>query len=299
MIEYAAENRKLGIATCPPEAGPERRFVPESLTPLAHTAIYNHLTSPQRLRYNQLAGCCMNEQIRFFEVLIARNVLPRCREWELPSSLRRSIGNFMVDENRHAEMFHQFNRHFAPRIYGQMDFYFVSLSPVSRIVLKHTTQRPGLFPLWIWLGMLQEERVVSYSKQILQARDELDPVFVEVHRQHLVDEVHHVQWDEELLAFIWPRTRTWLRHFNARLFAWMIREFFMVPKRSGIRVVEELAKEFPELTSDLPEMKRQLCALQDDAEFLSNLYSRDTLPRVFAWLDRWPECSALKEALRG
>lgn len=44
----------------------ERPFLPEGLTPLAHTAAYAMLTAQQRLRYNQLHGLYVNEQILLF-----------------------------------------------------------------------------------------------------------------------------------------------------------------------------------------------------------------------------------------
>ncbi len=96
---------------------------------------------------------------------------------------------------------------------------------------------------------MQEERSLYFSKSCLEKADELEPRFVAIHRAHLADEVGHVGWDGELLDWLWPRTGRTMRRVNVRLLEWMIGEFFLLPKRSGVRVVAQLAREFSHLDS--------------------------------------------------
>jgi len=117
--------------------------------------------------------------------------------------------------------------------------------------------------------------------------------FVEAHRRHLADEAKHVQWDEELLDALWRRAHPLLRGLNAKLFAWMLEEFFGAPKRAQLRVLDELVRELPELRGRLPEMRSQVLALSRDEAYRKTLYSREIVPRTFARFDDCPEFRAL------
>src|SRR5438045_2876207 len=77
--------------------------------------------------------------------------------------------------------------------------------------------QPRLFPLFLWLALLQEERSLYYSKRCLARSAELEPQFVATHRAHLADEVGHVERDEELLDWLWPQVGPLLRFINVRL----------------------------------------------------------------------------------
>jgi hypothetical protein len=81
---------------------------------------------------------------------------------------------------------------------------------------------------------------------------------------------------------------------NAKLFAWMLNELFGTPKRAQLRVVAELAKQFPDLATREPQMRRELLALSGDPVYRRSLYSREIVPRFFARFDNAPECKALE-----
>jgi hypothetical protein len=142
--------------------------------------------------------------------------------------------------------------------------------------------------------LVQEERSLFYSRGILRHRESIEPHFVKAHCLHLADEVGHVGWDEELLDALWQRSHPVLRKVNAKLFAWMLGEFFSTPKRAQLRVVDELVREFPELRERRPEMRRQVLALSSDDEYRTSLYSREIVPRTFARFDETPELRTLK-----
>jgi hypothetical protein len=143
---------------------------------------------------------------------------------------------------------------------------------------------------------MQEERSLYYSQGCLEA-ERLEPQFVAAHRAHLADEVGHVCWDEQLLDWLWPRTPPILRMANARLLHWVVGEFFLMPKRSGRRVVDRLALEFTGL--DATALRQAMAGLKDNTAFARTLYSREITPRTLARFDRHPEFALLALKLAG
>lgn len=281
------------------------RFIPERFTPLFYTASYRQLTAAQRLRYNQLHALYFNEQIMFFETALGRGILdallrPRrhrraspARRAELAPRLVEILLRFRDEERAHTEMFRRLNRRCAPGLYSRRDFHFVRVPAAWRASLGWALARPALFPMFFWLMLLQEERSLYYSRGYLRHRGAIAPCFVQAHRRHLADEVWHVRWDEELIETLWGRAHPRLRAANARLFAWLLEEFFGAPKRAQLRVLAELGREFPPLRERLPELRRQLLALAGNEEYRRSLYSREIVPLTFARLEGWPELRRL------
>jgi hypothetical protein len=275
-----------------------RFFMPERLTPLFHTPCYSALSLEQRRRYNQLHACYLNEQTIFFESVMARPILQSYARLELPDAIARALPQFMAEEALHSEMFRQLNRRCAPQLYAGSDFHFVVLSRGMRAVLGGWVRRANRFPLFLWLLLIQEERAMFYATEFLRM-EELEPSFVAVQREHLADETGHVRWDEMLIDHVWPRTTPTWRQINARMFRWLMREYFTVPRRSGMRVVAALVDEFPSLRALFPELSRQMIALSEVPAFHHAAYSREVTPRTFARFDRTPEFRALGEVLPG
>jgi hypothetical protein len=139
--------------------------------------------------------------------------------------------------------------------------------------------------------------MVFFGREILRCKEDLEPHFVAVHRAHLADEIGHVQWDEEILDWLWPETAVLLRRANAGLLRWLIGEFFVTPKRSNMRVIEELSREFPELKPQLEKMRGQLLALHDHPGWNLSLHSKVTVPKTIARLQANPEFVSLHEIL--
>jgi hypothetical protein len=220
------------------EASPidrSRRFIPEHLTPLSFSPVYRSLGEEQRLRYNQLHALYFNEQIAFFEQEMARHILGALLNWPGCSSLHDSLVSFLDEEMRHTAMFRDLNRRCAPELYADADRYFIHPPPGSVALLRWLASRPWHFPFFVWIMLVQEERAMYYAKQYLRSAEPLEPHFVAVQRRHLADEVDHVRWDEDLLERLWVPAARGKRHLNARLFAWMMGEFFLGPRRTGRR----------------------------------------------------------------
>jgi len=271
----------------------EKPFIPAELTPLFHTRSYRELTAEQRLRYNQLHALYFNEQIMFFETVLGRPILDALLREPWPERMADGLRAFRNEELAHTEMFRRLNEKCAPQLYAGRDSYFIHVPGLWMTGLRWAVDRPLLFPLFLWLMLLQEERSIAYSRAYLQERESIEPHFVAAHRRHLADEVGHVRCDEELLDALWKRATPLARRWNARLFAWMLDEFFGTPKRGQLRVVDELARELPELRARRPEMRRQLLALSKDEAFRTSLYSRAIVPRTFARFDGAPEFRGL------
>lgn len=273
-----------------------RRCIAEEFTPLFHTREYAALPDAARWRYNQLHALYFNEQVAFFEQEMLSPVL-RALGKIAPPPLAESVRIFHAEEQRHTAMFRALNRESAPEFYARDDYFFVRVNRPALALLHAVSRRPRVFPCIVWLALLQEERSLFYSKGCLARAHEIESRFVAAHRAHLADEVGHVRWDEEVLDWLWPRTGRALRAVNARLLAWMLGEFFLLPKRSGARVVAQLAREFPRL--DAAALCSAMRGLKNNAAYLRSLYSREVTPRSFARFDALPEFASLARALPG
>lgn len=276
-----------------------KRFMPELLTPLRHTPIFNDLSPAQRLRYNQLQAAYFNEQIIFFESAMAQHILRGILKMQLPSHLVETVNVFIAEEKRHSQMFRALNRRCFPTRYAQSDFYFVKVPHTATTLLRTWASHPRTFPFFLWILLIQEERALCCAKQVLAEADQLEPSFVAAQRQHLADEVGHVGWDEELLDLIWPAKSNRTRRINAALFQWMMGEYFTTPKRSGLRVIRELVEEFPDLKPLWPQLRSQMLALSHHGDFRFVSYSREVTPKSFARFDRCPEFKSLGKVLAG
>lgn len=292
-------NEAASIAAAPDSARIDhsKRFIAEEFTPLFHTSAYRSLPPSARLRYNQLHALYFNEQVAFFEQEMLSPALLALQRDSLPANLAKGLRDFFDEEQRHTAMFRTLNLRCAPELYGDRSSYFIRVARPWRVMLGIISRRPRLFPLLVWLALLQEERSLYYSKGCLEHASELEPQFVATHRAHLADEVGHIGWDEELLDWLWPQVSHALRWMNVRLLNWMMGEFFLLPKRSGLRVVEQLAQEFPHL--DAATLHRGMQELETNTAYLCTLYSRDVTPRTFARFDVLPEFALLAQTLPG
>jgi len=292
-------NEAASIAAAPDSARIDhtKRFIADQFTPLYHTSAYRLLPPAALLRYNQLHGLYFNEQVAFFEQEMLSPALLALHKDSLPADLAKGLRDFFDEEQRHTAMFRALNRRCAPELYEDDVYRFIRVARPWRTLLGEISRRPRLFPLLVWLALLQEERSLHYSKGCLDKADDLEPHFVATHRAHLADEVGHIGWDEELLDWLWPRVGHALRWMNVRLLNWMIGEFFLLPKRSGLRVIEHLVSEFPQLEAE--SLRRGMRELETNSAYLHTLYSRVVTPRSFARFDAEPEFALLARTLPG
>lgn len=274
-------------------------FIPERLTHLYHTKIYSSLNEQDRLRYNQLHGLYFHEQTIFFETFMMNYVraVARCREVsrDLGDALRRLCN----DEEMHTRMFRRINLAAAPNYYHSGDFYLIRIPSIFSALLRITAKFPRYFPLYIWIMHIQEERSLYYAGEIARETKRLEPHFVKAQAIHVKDEMNHVDVDAELLELLWERNSMLVRQVNAKLFSFMMKEFFGAPKRSGLRVLDVLCYERPHLLPLLPELKSQLLGLSQSREYHLELYSRSIVPRTMKLFDRYSEFSGLGSGIEG
>ena len=300
----------VDAVTEPPERIPSNRgepagflssklFVAEEITPLFHTPLYARLPAPVRLRYNHLHAFYFNEQVAFFEQEMLSPALGAAlRLPGLPVEMRTGLRTFYAEEQEHTATFRALNRLAAPEFYGERrPYHFVRVPGAGRGLLRWISRRDFALPAMILLALLQEERSLYYSKRCLQCVSALEPRFLTVHRQHLADEAGHIGWDERLLDHLWPRLHRTGRTLTAKVLAWMLDEFFLLPKRSGRNVVRQLAREFPTLEG--PALERALAGLAHNPAFLRTLYSPRIVPRSLRRLSQYPEFALLARKLAG
>jgi hypothetical protein len=253
--------------------------MPPELTPLYHTAVHAELSEPERISYNQLHGLYFHEQIIFFEQSIIRPALTAIKATCLDPVLRSNINQFITEENRHSAGFYELLRQTTPEMYRNTSNFFIRTNAAATLVLNWGTSHPRVFPMYLWLILLLEERAMHCSRVFLRHEDTLAGSFFQIQRQHLADEVDHVQWDEQIIAEVWPNTPAWLRKLNVRLTDWMLREFIVAPKRAAVRVLDALIARHPSLIPLLPRLKKELRELGQTPDFQQSIFCPPVAPR--------------------
>lgn len=273
-----------------------RPFVHEHATQLYHTPYYAQLSREQRLRYNQLYGIRSNEQFMMFEQGFTNQVMAKLAQHPMlrdRAALRDCLALMLVEENRHRAMFYALNKACLPEVYNRQPIYFTRLYALERAALWLMTRIPQHLLFLLWLVLLLEEHSTRVSIEMLQTQTteslgELEPNMVRVHQAHLKDEARHVQIDAHLLQLLLDRASVIKRRSNARLFRRLLSEILQ-PKRSGVRVIEHLVREYPELA---PHKRGMIAALRSqgvDPYIRSQLNDVQALPITAALLQSYPE----------
>lgn len=268
------------------------RFIPDRLTPLVATPSWSKLSSDEQLCYNQLHGLYFHEQIIFFEQEMIVPLLRALRPHVVKSELQSAVDTFIVEENVHSAAFHGLLRSLRPDWYGSDWRHFIQTSRVSGALFKFMVVRPRIFPLFLWLVQLLEERTMFASRLYLSEPEAFASAIVAVQRQHLADEADHVQWDMALLDQFWSRSPSWWRRVNARLLNWIIGEFIAFPRRAALRVIDALAAERPTLSVSASQLKAELLGLAKRTDFRGGVFGRDAVPRTWKYAAQAPDLSA-------
>jgi hypothetical protein len=277
-----------------------RRFFCETLTPLYYTPSYARLAPAHRRRYTQLMGMLSNELIAWLEADFVDHGLARMQRVPgIGAELVQALARFREDERRHADAWHRLNRLSEPTWYAEpggrrllgMPAVVGRLAPIA-------AHQPWAGPAMLWMQLLQEERSVDISRRCLKLpADTIEPRYAAVYREHLRDEVRHVQLDCHLIAHVHASQSRAGRLATAAVLRWAVRHFFLRPARSAMRLVRILAAEYPELRPLVPAMTRELRRLVDDEAYNEMMYSRATTPITFAMFDAYPELHAMREVL--
>lgn len=267
-------------------------FVPESFTQLFHTPAYNELNVTQRLHYNQLYGLRTNELFMLFEEGFTRRVISCvmtiCAQKDTQFS--ECLAQMLQEESNHHQMFLAFNRKILPAAYADGLGHFARPRYGESVLLRLATGSSVHWPFLLWLILILEEFSTAFSRLLVEreSADNLSAAFVTIHRLHQLDESRHVLLDEELInRFVAPMSKA-----RKRINGWLFRRLFqaiLAPKRSGIRVLEALVVDHPELTSTLPRLKAEVRSLHHDPGILKIVCDRRKMPLTYRLLDRYPE----------
>ena len=264
-------------------------FVPEELTPLYFTPIYATLSREQQVAYNRLHGLYFLEQTIFFEQFLGLPGL-RWMERHAPTpELQKEARDFIAEEDTHSGWFRTLLREIDPQTYTTTDFHLLGASAFQQSVTRRLSAGIAWLPALLWLQLMAEERALHFGRCFVRHADTMDPRFLEVQRRHLADEPGHIRRDLLFLDWLWPSTPPWLRRLNARFLHWLLREFFLLPKRSGKNVVLRWLDQNPELQALRPTLLAQWDDLQNNPTFLNSLYPRKALPKTAELASRWPE----------
>jgi hypothetical protein len=129
----------------------------------------------------------------------------------------------------------------------------------------------------------------------MNAGEQLNRRFHAVQKRHMEDEAEHIGYDEMFIRWLWAESGENVRKINARILAWVLKEFFYLPKRSGWRVVEVWLREFPHLCARRDEFKTAMGDLAENENYLRTLYPRRHLPRTSELSAAWSELDFLHE----
>lgn len=281
---------------------------PEHHAPLFYTPAYRELLSDEdRLVYNQVYACAINELFLFLE---EEFLLPVLRGLErhggrkhLPRELGALLDTFAEEEEKHSEMFRKLNVLSDPERYAGSTFSFMRVPRQLRPVLDVMAHRPTFAMAWVWMGVLFEEKTVDYFQQYKvharRAPDKpLDPLYEAVHKYHALDEVRHVQIDQHLVLALYDKAPRAVRYANAAFMAAFLRAF-TTPKRSQMRVLAELCRRRPHLAQHEERFRREVLERDNLRAMHRALYGRRSLPKTFEMFDERPEMIVVKPALPG
>ena len=279
----------------------DRRFYCETLSPLYYTPSYARLGEPQRRRHTQLMGMLSNELIARLEADVVDHCLAAVeRTGDLPPELADAVAGFRADERRHADAWHRLNVLSEPAWYGAAGGHtLLGVPPFAGRLAPILARQPWAVPAVLWIQLLQEERSIDISRRLLRMPAELiEPRYAAVYREHLRDEVRHVQLDARLIGHVHARQSPAGRRWTAAFLRWAVRRFFLRPARSAERLLLILAGEFPDVAPMVPAMRRELRAVADDERYHSMMYSRASTPISFGLFDAHPEVHAMRTVLR-
>jgi P-aminobenzoate N-oxygenase AurF len=275
-------------------------YLPEHITHLYYSPVYSTLSLRQRLAYNRLHACYHCEVCAFLEGELPRYYLKAAAAPGISEKLRQAAQALSDSESWHAATFRSLARRISPQSYSSKDEYvFVRRPSGPWIHFRKLLDWPAFRPALLWIALIQEERGTFFAEEILRHSEQLDPHTVDWQRKHLADEADHLDLGEALLPLCWDASPRWMRWLNSRLLRFVLREFMSAPKRTGVRVIEQLAREHPELMPRKSELIDAMRALDRNPRFHESLYSRKIAPKSFALFDRYMEFRDLGDRLLG
>lgn len=288
--------------------GHDKYFLPPEYTQLYYSPVWADLDNAHRLRYTQLYALRTNEVIMLFERYLVEAILPpiaaRLADMQMPS-LRQLVLETLHEEHDHDAMFVALNRASRPDIYQAADFFFFPPSPeVRRFV---TTM--GWLSRWcahpLWLLFFIEESSLAMARELAKldrrhGGNAVESNWLAVHLEHTHDERRHTLIDRLLFDSCYSRRSAATRRLDGWLFSRALKAMMFPRARgAGVRVVEQLIRDCPELASLRATMVREIVALGRNPDFLASILSQRLAPRAWKLFHRCPELNGLANWLPG
>jgi len=260
-----------------------------TLTPLYYTPSYELLNAEQQRRYNQLVALSTNELVGAFERAlqpILRNLSINKR---LPTNLRSLLPRFIEDETCHADIWWRLNRLAEPGWYAADPMHLVHLPPMVRILLRALVSHPSPFPVGLWTTLILEEHSMEITRRCTQCAVGIEPRFLAEYQLHAHDEARHIQIDWHMLELLLDRLSPAMLRLNIHLLQMIVSRFFLRPVNVAIRVLAQLAREFPELIQRMPKFQADLATLSTSGEYRKMIFSQQANPVTFGFINRLPD----------
>ncbi|MEY4065032.1 MAG: hypothetical protein RIR26_1240 [Pseudomonadota bacterium] len=280
-------------------------FFPEGQSPLFYCKSYSALMNQDDRRlYNQLYAQYVSEQFVFLEDCFLCRAVDQLLPWasSISADLRDCLEIFLEEEIKHTEMFRRLLRICNPERYAKSDYYFLRIKKYEKAVIHAMTTFPRALNYWIWVALLFEEKTIDYFIQYRNyQRDakngKLDPLHMQVHQFHMIDEARHVQIDEHLLNYISDRASPLLRKINISLFRNMMGKYTN-PTRANVDIVKELCQLRPHLREHESVLTQEVLAQNGNSPYQAVQFSRKTFPKTFSHFDSRKDLSqAMQEVI--
>jgi len=299
---YKAVKNKTALLSDFTELDHSRPFIPEHLTQLYYTAYYKPLPREIKLRYNQLFALRAIEQLMTLESRFIAQVIQRSQHTSVlrnNTQLQYCMQEMISEEVEHYKMFHTLNKLAEPVIYKQHELYFARMTGIEKMVLGLLARLPGIMPFLLMILLILEEFSTYISRQMLQAGETdlglLEKNFIKAHREHLKDESRHVAICANALNKLLSVTSTRTRTFNARLLHLFMKQY-MTPRHGGVRVIEHLCREFPELAGQNNQMQYAIRQQSPDPLIWGAVQSETAMPVTHQIMQLYPEFSLPDQA---
>jgi hypothetical protein len=286
----------------------DKYFLPPEYTQLYYSPVWHDLDSAQRLRYTQLYALRTNEVIMLFERYLVEAILPpiaeRLATMQMPS-LRQLVLETLREEHDHDAMFVSLNRASRPDLYHATDFFFFPPSPEVRrfVTTMGWLSRWCAYPLWLLFFIEESSLAMARELAKLDRRhggDSVESNWLTVHFEHTHDERRHTLIDRLLFDSCYAHRSAATRRLDGWLFSRTLKAMMFPRARgAGVRVVEQLIRDYPELTSLRATMVREIVALGRNPDFLASIFSQRLAPRAWKLFHRCPELNGLADWLPG
>jgi len=279
-------------------------FLPPAYTQLFYSPLWSDLDPAHQLRYTQLYALRTNEVVMLFERFLVQAILPpmarRLEAMQLPV-LRQLVLEMLREEQEHDAAFAALNRASRPDLYRETDFFFFPPCAKVRsfIAVMGASARWLAHPLWLLFFI--EESSLTMARDLAAIDKSQDPHGVEphwlaVHREHSHDERRHTLIDRLLFESCYTSRGRLSRCLDGWLFEHILKTT-MYPSAdgAGVRVVEQLIRDCPQLVSLKSAMVQEIVALRHNPRFIASQLSQRLAPRAWKLFQRCPELNMLAD----